>query len=101
MEKEKYLRLLEKSISFQKMDAERQNFFKAAEGEKIDHYAQVFEEEAEILAKAYDKLQTDTDEVLKGFKREAIHDVKVKIDRKEAKEYDQELSKIEAKLNNI
>lgn len=101
MTKSAYLKLLKESVSFGKLDRASQGVFRDAEGKQMRHYAQIFQEEAEIVARAYSKLEDDTQHILTDFDRQASHDNSVRLSKAEVAEHNKELSEAEAQLKNI
>ncbi|MCC7196840.1 hypothetical protein IT413_01440 [Candidatus Peregrinibacteria bacterium] len=101
MTRNEYLKLLKRSVSFGKLDLASQERFRDAHGAQMRHYAQIFREEAEIVAQAYGKLQSDTQRILSDFEFQARHDNNARISRVEVAEHKKELSEIEDILKDI
>lgn len=101
MTKSAYLKLLKGSVSFGKLDRGSQEMFRDAQGVQMRHYAQIFQEEVEIVVRAYSKLEDDTQHILADFDRQAIHDNSDRNSKIEVAEKSSELSKIEDILKGI
>jgi len=101
MTKSEYLKLLKRSVSFGKLDSASQEMFRDAQGKQMRHYAQIFQEEAEMVARAYSKLQDDTRHILVNFDNEARHDSSARTAKIEVAEKDKALSKIDDMLKDI
>ncbi len=101
MTKSEYIKLLNESVSFSKLDEASKEMFRDAQGVKMRHYARIFQEEAEIVDRAYRKLQDDTKQILADFDRQASHDNSVRTSKAEVAEHRKEMSEAEAILKNI
>ncbi|MCC7432920.1 hypothetical protein IT412_05370 [Candidatus Peregrinibacteria bacterium] len=101
MTREEYLQILEKSVTFKSLDLSLQKQISGATGEEMKSYAQAFLEEGDFVAKAYDQLVQETDQIVADFKEVVVKDKKAKLVKAESSQHSREMSGAENLLNNL
>lgn len=101
MTREEYQQLVKSAVSFQEMSAEIQARILAAEGEEMDKYIQMFEEEKELMAKAYQSFQQETDKIVVDYKVGVQKEKRDKLAAAESGTHDREISKAEDLLKKL
>lgn len=101
MTREEYLQILDKSVTFKKLDVALQNQIKAASDEEMESYAQAFLEETDLVSKAYNKLIGETDQIVADFKGVAVKHKKAKLVKVEINQHMKEMSSAEKLLGNL
>lgn len=101
MTREEYLQILQKSVTFEKLDFSLQDQIRNATGDDMKSYAQAFLEEGDFVAKAYDQLVQETDQIVAEFKEVVVKDKKAKLVKAESTQHSKEMSGAENLLNNL
>lgn len=101
MTREEYLQILQKSVTFEKLDMSLQDQIRNATGEDMKSYAQAFLEEGDFVAKAYEQLVQETDQIVADFKVSVVKDKKDKLVKAESSQHNKEMSGAESLLNNL
>lgn len=98
---EEYQQMLLKSPSFKDLDQDTKNKILNAQGQERDSYIQAFQQEAELVSKAYAQFVSDTDQVVTEFKAVAAKDQKNKLVKAETAAHNEELTGAENLLKNL
>ena len=98
---EEYQQILLKSLTFKDLDQDTKNKILNAEGEERDAYIQAFQQEADLVNKAYAQFVNDTDQVVTEFKAVAAKDQKSKLVKAETAAHNEELTGAENLLKTL
>jgi hypothetical protein len=96
-----YLQLLEKSLSFKALDTTAQDAVRNAQGEERESWVKTFQEEAEIVAKAYLKLADKTEKIVLDLKYDSEKNKKAKLAKAEEIERAGEIDSVGNLLQNL
>lgn len=101
MTKEEYEKLVKSAFSFKEMSPELQTKILAAEGDEMDKYIKMFQEEQQYLTQAYQEFQEETDKIVTDYKVEVKKDKKEALVKKEEKTQSKEEQVAEELLNEL
>lgn len=101
MTREEYEKLVKSSFSFKEMSPGVQAAILAAEGEEMERYIKMFQEEQQYLTQAYQDFQKETDKIVTDYKTEVKKDKKEALVKKEEKVQSKEEKAAEKLLNNL
>jgi len=101
MNMSEYLQLLEKSVSFKALDKAGQDSVRNAQGEEKESWIRTFQEEGEMIAKAYVKLADQTEKIVLDLKYDSEKNKKAKLAKAEAVDRASEISSVGNLFKNL
>lgn len=101
MTREEYQQLVRSALSFKEMSAGIQARILAAEGEEMEKYISMFEEEKKLMAQAYQTFQKETDQIVVDYKVGVQKDKRAKLVSAESGTRSKEIDKAEDLLKKL